>query len=596
MPSFVNFEAAIASGDKTESAGYLKALANRIKTDPQAYLFEEFIALPNVTQKQVEDVAMVLYDTAVKFKREDLFDSAIKVITDTDLYIDCNCEFGKCIFTKLGAGAEKYFDAVLAVDEGHQESLLYKYMIEVHARDEKEFSQYCIGLTDYTRLEKIYSYGYFIRLSDMLFTEAINGIKNAKSAKHIEDALRLADFMLQITPKDKNELFLKRMERVKAALFMAEAYEHINKYIEQLLVLDPTNDYTYFERLLVKYKMNSYIGLVLLGDKLLEEPDFDNACNQRDENEPDAQTNFYMRLFQQYEYLANCAKENRVDLEDFVKRNGLKSLPALENFVEDKDAKGKIVNAVKTFKVKVLEEERVRREAEEARRQQERDRRLAEEARIRREEQREANAKEIKGKSFLAWVLNIAHLLLFLLVALGLKNGAEAPVNPETGKLLGDGWVANLMENRWEFDNGFNWLLLLADVLINVLFFTCVRKDGNMDDFKFHIVIRVIVQIATVLIHILAFTEGDIAVFAFGAKAVKEGELFGALMESVGYGCVRLYVWMGLPMLAFVLAFYGFIFGTCCDWECGSCCGECGEKYDKKRDECSDKICDCFGK
>ena len=590
VKSFANFEAALASGDKAQKEKCLKLLQSRIEQDPQGYLLDEYVALPGVTPAQIDKIAEAMYDAALKVKNEKLFDSAIKTVSDTDKYIHFNCEFGKAMFPKLGAGAAKYFDAVLAVDEGHQESLLYKYMIKANVKSEADFCQYCIGLSDYTELEKIYGYGYFVRLSDMLFTAATNEIRKRNSVR-LEKALSLADFILQITPNSHNKLFIARMNNIKDALFEAEQYSYINKYIEQLLAINPKNDYAYFERLMVKCKVNDYMGLALLGDDLVEEPDFKNAMNTRLQNV--AGDTFYLDVYEQFTYLIDVAKQNRVDLKGFVEEEGSRGLPTLESFVAS-NARMKIQSLVKNYHDKVLTRDRQRRQQEEARRTEERNRQLAaEQARIAREA-REAEAREMSGKHNLAWILNIGQLLIYILLAVFLNKDAQAVLGgeklPEDTFLLYK-WV---IEGWEDGGNMFALLLLGLDILVNVLFFTKCRSGGNMDDFKGHIVFRVIVQIVTVVIHILMFTEGDVKEIVFYPH-MEEWQVDELMFEGImnleyfpGLGGLRIWIWFVAVALLLIWVIYGTIFSACCGCNCvpwcddgdkkcdmGSCCESC---------------------
>lgn len=581
--SFTNFEAALASGDKAQKEKCLKLLQSRIEQDPQGYLLDEYVALPGVTPAQIDKIAEAMYDAALKVKNESLFDSAIKTVNDTDKYIHFNCEFGKAMFPKLGAGAEKYFDAVLAVDEGHQESLLYKYMINANVKSEADFCQYCIGLNSYAELEKIYGYGYFVRLSDMLFTAATNEIRK-KNSLRLEKALALADFILQITPNSHNKLFIARMSNIKDALFEAEQYAYINKYIEQLLAINPKNDFVYFERLMVKCKVNDYMGLALLGDNLVEEADFKNAMNTRLQNVPG--DTFYLDVYEQFTYLIDVAKQNRVDLKGFVEEEGSRGFPTLDSFVAS-NAKTKIQALVKNHREKVLARDRQRRQQEEARRTQERNRQLAEEqARIARET-REAEERTMKGKQNLAWILNVGQLLLYIFLAFFLNEDAGKVLYGEFA-IEDTSLLSWIMEGR-DGESTFALLLLGVDILVNVLFFTQCRSNGNMDAFKGHIVFRVIVQIATVVIHILMFTEGDVRELIFSAEQIEYGVFEDFMnLEDFGFLCgLRIWIWFIAVGLLLAWAIYGTIFSACFGCDCVPWCdGDGDNKCDK--DSCCD--------
>ncbi len=317
VASFTNYENALASAEtEKEKEEILDILVSRIHNKPTLALLEEFAHLPNATQGQTRRVMLSVYDKAKESCDCALFDALLKIITDTDQFIEWNFEFAKCLhLAKKSQIAKKYIDTVLNLDEGHQESLLYKYMIQIGARDENAFFLHCYDkLKDYKEIEKIYEYGYFSRLSSLLFEKCFERIEKGGS---VENGTRLADFLLSIIPQGENSRYLNNCDKLITALFKVQAYKYINKYLEQVLVISPNNDEAYFQKVMVKYKVNNPFSLVKATDKLMDEEDYINALNTYARNYP-TKENLYMQLYSQYDYIQSLLKEYKLTANEFA--------------------------------------------------------------------------------------------------------------------------------------------------------------------------------------------------------------------------------------------------------------------------------------
>ena len=321
IKDFKSFENALASAQKeSEKEELIDLFIARIQGTPTLNLYQEYIRLPHTTPSQDEKALQVVYTQSVNTCDTALFDCLIESVADTDRYIDWNFSFGKQVYLEKGAKvAEKYFNAVLQYDEGHQETLLYKYIAKLGVKDENAFVQACLKLKDYGEIEKIYEYGYFTRLSKLLLDGSLVAIK----AGNVANAVRLIDFLLSIIPKGENSRYLNSLDLVVDALFSAKAYAHLNKYLNSVLVLSPDNHEAYFQRVMVKYKVNNAYSLIKVMDKLMEEQDFSNAMNTYAKLYP-AQKNLYMQLYTQYDYISGLLKKyGLITVDEFAKKANL---------------------------------------------------------------------------------------------------------------------------------------------------------------------------------------------------------------------------------------------------------------------------------
>lgn len=337
VASFANYENALASAEtEEEKTEILDVLVSRIHNTPTLALFEEFAHLPNATKDQTRKVMLSVYDKAKETCDCALFDALLKMVADTDQFIEWNFEFAKSLhLAKKSQIAKKYIDAVLNLDEGHQEALLYQYMIQIGAKDENAFFLHCYDkLKDYKEIEKIYEYGYFSRLSSLLFEKCFERIERGGS---LENGTRLADFLLSIIPQGENSRYLNNCDKLITALFRVQAYQYINKYLEQVLVISPNNDETYFQKVMVKYKVNNPYALVKATDKLMDEEDYINALNTYAKNNP-TQENLYMRLYAQYDYIQELLGKYRLKINELGEKASLYScdVKALTKFSKKK--------------------------------------------------------------------------------------------------------------------------------------------------------------------------------------------------------------------------------------------------------------------
>jgi len=130
VADFKNYEAALASATDAEKTRILNILYTRACTTPQVETFEEFIALPGVTDSQINNLQGKAYAAATANLDETLFASVIKTVGDTDTYVDYNFGMGKALAKKTPKLAIEYFNHVLAVDEGVVESISRDDLLE----------------------------------------------------------------------------------------------------------------------------------------------------------------------------------------------------------------------------------------------------------------------------------------------------------------------------------------------------------------------------------------------------------------------------------------------------------------------------------
>ena len=95
VTDFSDFEKALsATSDKKERDKYYNCLKQHILNNGSKSDFEEYIALPEVEDKDLAAVIDKIYETAKESKDKELFESAISVEKNTNRYIKMN--FGFC--------------------------------------------------------------------------------------------------------------------------------------------------------------------------------------------------------------------------------------------------------------------------------------------------------------------------------------------------------------------------------------------------------------------------------------------------------------------------------------------------------------------
>ncbi len=314
VTDFKNYEAALASATDAEKPRILNMLYRRVYNTPQVETLEEFIALPNVTEMQARELCDKAYQAAVKNVDEGLFASVIKTVNDTDTYVQYNFGMGKSVAAVNPKQAVKYFAAVLAVDEGHQSAMLYKYMAE---QGEKKLSGlYAQILTsgDFSRIEKIYEYGYYAGLTQGLFDAVLGGLN---AGKNTAKELKLADFVLSVIPETMNSVYATYLDLLKTKLLKKGQYAAAVKYIDRKLAFDANDDNAYFEKVLAKNKTGDVLQLAKTVDTVMEDEDFLNAINARAKNQPDEADNLYMQVYKKLVFAKKKIAEHNFPLEKY---------------------------------------------------------------------------------------------------------------------------------------------------------------------------------------------------------------------------------------------------------------------------------------
>ena len=314
VTDFKNYEAALASATDAEKAKILDMLYRRVYNTPQIETWEEFIALPDVTQMQVRELRTMVYQAAIESKDDALFASVIKTVDDTDTYVQYNFGMGKAVAAVSPKSAIEYFDNVLSVDEGHKTAMLYKYMAETGEKKLKGLYAKILAGGDFSRVEKIYEYGYYNTLTQGLFDAVLGELKDGKNTAK---ALKLADFVLSVIPENQNEKYAEYLDTLKAKLLEKGQYAASIQYIERKLAFDADDDNAYFQKVLAKNKTGDVLQLAKTVDTVMEDEDFLNAVSARVKNQPDEADNLYMQVYKKLVFAKKKSEEHNFPLEKY---------------------------------------------------------------------------------------------------------------------------------------------------------------------------------------------------------------------------------------------------------------------------------------
>ena len=314
VADFKNYEAALASATEEEKGKILDILYQRACKTPQVETFEEFIALPGVTDSQIFNLQEKAYAAATRDLNENLFASLIKTVDDTSLYVRYNFGMGKALVGKTPKLAMKYFDNVLDVDEGHKSAMLYKLMAEKGATTLPQLYAILLNGGDFSRIEKIYEYGYYAELTQGLFDAVLGALEDTRNTAK---ALKLADFVLSVLPETMNAVYATYLDLLKGKLLRKGQYAAAVKYIDRKLAFNANDDNAYFEKVLAKNKTGDVLQLAKIVDTIMEDEDFLNAINVRAKTQPDEAENLYMQVYKKLVFAKKQSAEHNFPLEKY---------------------------------------------------------------------------------------------------------------------------------------------------------------------------------------------------------------------------------------------------------------------------------------
>ena len=285
--NFDSLEKAIAcTKEQTRRTEMSNMLFNRVMKGAEIPVFEEYIVLPDSSEENIALLADAMCKQALKEGNTELFDAAVKTITNTDKYIKLNADFAHKMPDRI---AEPYYRNILSVDEGNAEALYWVFAQE-HGGEKGIFDFACQTDNLSAVEDKLFSYGFNDIAAKRLMEHCVQNVP-----ARTEDAVRLFDFILTMIPKSEDRLFSDSVTAFLAVLMRNKELRAAPKYNEMLLNADQFNDNAYFNRVLIKNGFFNPLQLVKIADDLMTDNDYFSALQAYAEKHPD-DDNIYVQI------------------------------------------------------------------------------------------------------------------------------------------------------------------------------------------------------------------------------------------------------------------------------------------------------------
>ncbi len=300
---FSDFEKAIAcTQDPARRSELYDILYRNVVETKNLSSYKEYIELPESDAKKIGELTEVMYQLALETRSEQVFDEALKTVTDTDKYIGMNFKFAELFDRTDPQLAMKYYKNILDADEGSAEALWKVFYLEKGQDDQAVFGAFLEGGAAAFE-EALFSYGFNAYAHENLFKVCLEF-----SASRPEDVCRLFDFLLTMIPKTKNKIFTADLRSFIETMLKNDRVNYIAKYNELLLSIEKMDHTAYFNRVLIKHKYHNPFELVNIAETLLDDPDYFSAINIFTEKFPD-QNNLYLDINDALKSLASNIKD-----------------------------------------------------------------------------------------------------------------------------------------------------------------------------------------------------------------------------------------------------------------------------------------------
>ena len=284
VTNYDDFEKALASADPTRRKELYNLLYTRVETLKYVGDYEELIALPDSTKKDVEVLTNLMYEQAKKYKDAEIFDAIINTVTNTRKYIEMNLEFMNMIPAPRSDYERelkrKYCDNILSVDAANKEALWCKFRYE-HST--------VFGIDKSVIEESLFAYGYNDIAVKNLMQSCLSNASNTESDE-------LFDFLLSMIPEERNSEYIASIDAYIEAKFRLKnknLFDSIAKYNERMLEADKKCDAAYFNRVMLKHGFYNPLQLIEIVDSLKEDDDYNNAMTFYLDNNPNCSESYY---------------------------------------------------------------------------------------------------------------------------------------------------------------------------------------------------------------------------------------------------------------------------------------------------------------
>lgn len=300
VTNYDDFEKALAAADKDRRKQLYNLLYRRVETLKYVGDYEELIALPDSTQKDIGVLTDIMYKQAKQYRDTEIFDAIINTVTNTKQYIAMNLEFMHMISaTRSSYERElkrKYCDNILSVDNANKEALWCKFCDE--HRSVFDVDKAVIE-------ESLFAYGYNEIAVDNLMQMCL-----ANASK--KEADELFDFLISMIPAERNSDYLASIDKYIEAKFKLKdknLLDSISKYNEMLLAADNKCDAAYFNKVLIKNGFSNPLQLIEIVDTLTSDEDYNSAMMLYAENYPTYSRNLYIDIRDELEKVRDSSSK-----------------------------------------------------------------------------------------------------------------------------------------------------------------------------------------------------------------------------------------------------------------------------------------------
>lgn len=343
VKNFYYLEAAIATGTKRQCSSYYAALYERIKRDPQIYLYKEYVALPDSDEIKIGELTELLYsklnvNEPTLTKACEIFDELIKTVGDPDLYENMCVDFADKLY-KIGrfTSALKYYKKANKVDVANHEIMWKIFLIDHSLNSDKDIMMFIANGNNHSIVEKeLYCHGFNQFATRSIFESCIS-----VSEQWQTDSAEWIDFLFSIIPIEYNSMFIECLDDVICALLSCGSYELADKYNNYYIAENSDVHKAYYNRIYIKHRTDNPFSFVNKCMALYDDCDYYMAIEKYSEKHAD-EKNIYIelikafdRLRSSYVYACNIEKFsffglNRIGFKLNVNEGLLRTIEALE--------------------------------------------------------------------------------------------------------------------------------------------------------------------------------------------------------------------------------------------------------------------------
>ncbi len=340
VADFSNLEKAVsATSDTKERNKYYNTLKQRILKSCERNVFEEYIALPEVADKDLLSVVDCVYEKAEKEVDKELFDVLISVEKNVKKYINMNFGFLKNLPKEE---RKPYYENILSVDAANAEALYENFNLENNLMNDEDVLAFYSDKTNHETIETaLFSYGYNKFAADELSRIAQNNGNSTQVGN-------IYDLILSMTPKTKNDAFSSYLKQAINKLFEGEKkngqlhidFEQLEKYNNALIAMDKYNYDCYVNRLLIENRIKNPLEL-LDCKSLYNYEDFRLAVNTYAEKYPN-KPNYFMQFDDELKEIKTLLADKRVKqyvMDNYTPRMEWLGGKAREDIIEILDKK-----------------------------------------------------------------------------------------------------------------------------------------------------------------------------------------------------------------------------------------------------------------